>query len=267
MQSKSSLEEIISNRTGGAPDSYIEALQPPKMYKDAPLEIYLLKHFKFRELAKYWDLPDFYHKTLVNDLQLTSSLFLNRLGAVHSVPEIPRADVDDADNLEPKLKQIFDEFPFFKFGGVPFVCTHDYLWGIYPGLHGHDKDMFEIRYGIKLSDVYISLNELQSVASFNSIFSIIDDFIITGNHDDTVLTIIDNDLPYGAKNSFEKHECHFKPIFCIDQGVPVKYIKIVNDNDKILYSHQYVSEQRHQYAEQRKCSDSPRKHQKDKYRL
>ena len=75
------------------------------------------------------------------------------------------------------LAQIFDNFLFFKFGGVPFVCTHDYLWNTRPGTNGHAKDMFEINYGIKLSDVYISLDELQSVASFNSLFSMIDDFL------------------------------------------------------------------------------------------
>ena len=251
MPDEPSFEEVVANKTGVEPDQYYETLQA-KLNKDTPLQHYLIKHFKFSKLAKYWDLPRFYHKILVNDLQLTSSHFLNRLGAVYPVPEIPRADIADTDNSEPKLKQIFDEFPFFKFGGIPFVCSHDYLWGNRPGLNGQDKDIFEIRYGIKLSDVYISLYELQSVASFNSLFATIDDFIVTGNHDDTVLTIIDNDLPYGAKGSVEKHECHFKPIFCIDQGVPVKYIKTVNDNDKIPRSRQYESARRHEYAVQRK---------------
>lgn len=251
MSDKSLSKEVIANKTGIEPNQYLEAIST-KLEKDSSLNHYLIKNFKFSKLAKYWELPNCYHKTLVNDLQLNSSLFLNKLGNIYPIPKIPQADIDDPDNSDPKLKQIFDEFPFFKFGGVPFVCSHDYLWGNRPGLNGHDKDIFEIRYGIKLSDVYISLYELQSVASFNSLFSIIDDFIITGNHDDTVLTIIDNDLPYGANNSAEKHECHFKPLFCLDRGVPVKYIKTVNDNDKTLNSKQYESEQRHKYAEQRK---------------
>ncbi len=252
MPDEPSFEEIIANKTGIEPDQYdaYETLRT-KMRKEAPLQRYLMKHFKFSELAKYLDLPHLYHKMLVNDLQLTSSLFLNRFGTVYSVPKIPSVDVDNTDNSTPKIAQVFDEFPFFKFGGVPFVCTHDYLWNTEPGKNGHAKDMFEINYGIKLSDVYISLDELQSVASFNSLFSMIDDFFVTGNHDDTVLTIIDNDLPYGTKDSVTKHECHFEPIFCIDQGVPVKYIKTVS-SDKIFFPSWYESEQRHKYAEQRK---------------
>ena len=251
MSDKSLSKEVIANKTGVDPDQYLETVST-KLEKDFPLNHYLIKNFKFSKLAKYWDWPDLYHKTLVNDLQLKSSWFLNRLGNVYPIPEIPRADLKDPDDSEPKLKQIFDEFPFFEFGGVPFVCTHDYLWNTDPGQNGHDKDMFEIRYGIKLKDVYISLYELQSVASFNSLFSIIDDFIVTGNHDDTVLTILDNDLPYGAKGSAEKYDCHFKPVFCLDQGVPVKYIKTVNDNDNTLHSKQYESEQRRKYTDQRK---------------
>lgn len=252
MPNEPSFEEIIANKTGIEPDQYdaYETLRT-KRRKEAPLQRYLMKHFKFSELAKYWDLPHLYHKMLVNDLQLTSSLFLNRFGTVYSVPKIPSVDVDNTDNSTPKIAQVFDEFPCFKFGGVPFVCTHDYLWNTEPGKNGHAKDMFEINYGIKLSDVYISLDELQSVASFNSLFSMIDDFFVTGNHDDTVLTIIDNDLPYGTKDSVTKHECHFEPIFCIDQGVPVKYIKTVS-SDKIFFPSWYESEQRHKYAEQRK---------------
>ena len=251
MPDEPSFEEVIANKTGVEPGQYCETTQT-KLNKDTLLQHYLIEHFKFSKLAKYWEFPHFYHKTLVNDLQLSSSLFLNRLGTVYHVSKIPSADIDGTDETTPKIARIFDEFPFFKFGGVPFVCTHDYIWNTRSGTNGHAKDMFEINYGIKLSDVYISLNELQSAASFNSLFSMIDDFFVTGNYDDTVLTIFDNDLPYGAKDSSTKHECHFKPIFCIDQGVPVRYIKTVSDNNNVLCSHQYESGQRHKYAEQRK---------------
>ena len=250
MPDKPSLQEVVANKTGIEPDQYDKTLSA-SLKKYLALDSCLGKYFPFRLLAKYWTFPNFYHKTLVNDLRLESSWFLNRFGSIYPMPAIPSPDMDDADDSEPKLKQIFDEFPFFKFGGVPFVCSHDYLWNNHPGQNSRDKDVFEIRYGIKLSDVYISLYELQSVASFNSIFSMIDDFIITGNDDNTVLTIIDNDLPYGATDSVEKYECHFKPIFCLDQGVPVKYIKTVNDDDKILHNRWYEADRRHQYAEQR----------------
>lgn len=251
MPDEPSFEEVVANRTGVEPEQCYETLHT-RWIKDAPLRHYLITHFKFSQLATYWELPHLYHKTLVNDLQLTSSLFLNQLGPVYPVSKIPSADVDDPDEMTPKIAQIFNEFPYFKFGGVPFVCTHDYLWNTDPGENGHAKDMFEINYGIKLSDVYISLDELQSVAAYNSLFSVIDDFFVTGNDDDTVLTIFDNDLPYGARDSDTKHECHFKPIFCIDQGVPVRYIKTVSDDASVLCSHKYESEQRHKYAEQRK---------------
>ncbi len=249
MSDKPSLEEVIANNTNIEPEHYSTKIQRKKFEFD--LDGYLIQHFKFSTLARYLEPLHFDYKTLVNNLQPISSFFLNRFGTVYPVPEIPSADVDDPGNSDPKIKQIFDEFPFFKFGGVPFVCSHDYLWQTRSGQNGQDKDIFEIRYGIKLSDVYISLNELQSVAAFNSIFSIIDDFVVTGNYNNTVLTIIDNDLPYGAKGSFEKYECHFKPIFCIDQGIPVKYIKTVSDTGT-LYSHKYASEQRHEYTMQRK---------------
>lgn len=250
MTDKPSLQEVIANKTGIEPDQYYETLHT-KLNKAIQLQHCLTERFPFRQLAKYWTFPNFYHKTLVNDLRMISSWFLNRFGTIYPVPAIPSPDIDDANDSEPKLKQIFDEFPFFKFGGVPFVCTHDYLWNNRPGQNSRNKDVFEIRYGIKLSDVYISLYELQSVASFNSIFSMIDDFIVTGNDDNSVLTIIDNDLPYGATNSVEKYECHFKPIFCLDQGIPVKYIKTVNDNNEMLHSRRYYADKRHQYAEQR----------------
>lgn len=251
MPDEPSLQEVVANKTGIEPDQYYDTLRT-KLKKDTQLQHCLTERFPFRILAKYWTFPNFYHKTLVNDLRMTSSWFLNRFGAIYPVPEIPSPGMDDADDSEPMIKQIFDEFPFFKFGGVPFVCSHDYLWNNRPGQNSRNKDVFEIRYGIKLSDVYISLYELQSVASFNSLFSMIDDFFVTGNYDDTVLTIFDNDLPYGAKDSSTKHECHFKPIFCIDQGVPVRYIKTVSDNNNVLFSRQYESEQRHKYTEQRK---------------
>ena len=241
-------EENIANNTGISPDESLET-GVTKLKKDSHLETYLLKNFKISRLMSYWPVPQLYKKTLANDLQLKNSLFLNR--DIYSVPEIPKPDMDNLDDSESKLEQIFEEFPFFKFGGVPFVCTHDYLWGNRPGLNGHAKDMFEIRYGIKLSDVYISLNELQSVASFNSLFTVIDDFFVTGNHDDTVLTVVDNNLPYGAKESSNRHECHFRPVFCLDQGIPVKYIKTADDNGKLFSSQKYESEQRHKYAEQR----------------
>lgn len=47
----------------------------------------------------------------------------------------------------------------------------------------------------------------------------------------------------------KKHACNFRPVFCVDQGVPVKYIKTVNDDG--MFTREYVAEQRHKYAQQR----------------
>lgn len=254
MSNELSIEEIIANKTNIAPD---QCLKNP--YQDDVPSYTLLKYFKPSKLMQYYThlLPIHYHKSLANDLKLGSSIFLNQFKDIYPLPDIPQARMDDqydedSVHSDPKLQQVFDEFPFFKFGGVSFQCTHDYLWCADPKENARAKDAFEIRYGIKLSDVYISLDELASVTSLNSLFSEIDDFLIVGNHDDTVLTILDNDLPYGARESSEKYECHFKPVFCIDQGVPVKYIKTVNDNGEMFRSKEYESNQRHQYAEQRK---------------
>ena len=111
MSNEPSFEEIVANKTGVEPDQYYETLHT-ELNKSAPLRHYLIKHFKFSKLAKYWEWPHLYHKTLVNDLQLTSSFFLNQSGPVYPVSKIPSADVDDPDETTPKIARIFNEFPF-----------------------------------------------------------------------------------------------------------------------------------------------------------
>lgn len=248
MFNEPSSPEVIANKTGVEPDQYLKD-NLTELKKSFPLQNYLMRHFKIGKLMSYWLplIPEYYRKTLAGDLQLGNSCFWGH--NIYPVPEIPQIHMDDCDT-SPDIQMVFDEFPFFTFGGVSFKCTHEYIWNEPKKGNAHAKDMFEIRYGIKLSDVYISLNELNSVASLGALFSVIDDFFVTGNHDNTVLTVLDNDLPYGAQGSTDKHECHFKPVFCIDQGIPVKYIKTVAD-DKSSNSRQYMAEQRHRYAEQR----------------
>lgn len=253
MPDEPSLAEIIVDKTGIEPDQYLKGCQD-RLKEDADLSQVILNNTNLRpvDLMQYFPVDTHYNKPLVNDLKLRNSRFLNQFGNIYTVPKIPQArmaDGDDDIHSDPKLVRICDEFPYFMFGGVSFTCTHDYWWGPDPKSNAHAKDMFEIQYGIKLSDVYISLEELASTACMNSIFTEIDDFFVTGNYDNTVLTIWDNDLPYGAQGSCEKHACNFRPVFCVDQGVPVKYIKTVNDDG--MFTREYVAEQRHKYAQQR----------------
>ncbi len=231
-------------------ESFIKSLELDTTLTLNGIEPVVLLDYQLRDNQA----PIHERKFLVNDLQLDSSLFLNKCGNVYQVPKIPRVCLNtklELDYYESKLAQICNEFSHFQFGGISFTCTHDYWWGPDQKDNARAKDMFERLYRINISDVYISLNELCSVADHESLFTEIDDFFVTGNYDDTVLTILDNDLTYDAKGSCAKNECHFRPVFCIDRGVPVKYIKRVNDNNEIFRSRKYESEQRHKYAEQR----------------
>lgn len=253
MPEEPSLAEIIEEKTGIDPNQYLKGCSG-WLQEEENLARVIVDNTDLDpvDLMQYFPYEIPYHKPLVNDLKLGSSCFLNRGGNIYTMPRIPQictpGDDDDV-HSDPKYVRIFNEFPYFMFGGVSFTCTHDYLWATDRKNNAHAKDMFEIQYGIKLSDVYISLNELASVACLNSLFTEIDDFFVTGNYDNTVLTVFDNDLPYGAKGSSDKHACHFKPVFCVDQGVPVKYIKTVNDDG--MSTPEYITEQRHKYAEQR----------------
>lgn len=171
---------------------------------------------------------------LSTDLSLVNSNFFNAYKGnypVNSIPHICMANdnLDDTDSTL-DLKEIFDEFPFFHFGGLSFTCTHEYDWNFRHEKPGA-RDIFETRYGIKIDGVYISLNELSRVANFAGLITSIDDFLVTGNHNDTILTIWDNDFTYSSKNSLEKQECNFRPVFAIDRGIPLKYIKTTNDKE------------------------------------
>lgn len=190
-----------------------------------------------------------------DDLSFSNSRFFCDCNGGYRVNQIPQISVYDEEyGIRSKLYSIYDYFALFKFGGIPFQCTHkipEQYNFIYSGVvEPEDRCFFETRYNIKIDNVYISLDELCSVADWNGVFSIVDDFIIAGNHDNTVLTIIDNDLDYSACGSGERYDCYFKPAFCIDKGVPVKYIKTVDDSrpmEKIS-----VPERRFEYDMQRK---------------
>lgn len=169
---------------------------------------------------------------LSTDLSLVNSNFFNAYKGAYPINSIPHICMAN-DNLEDTdspldLKEIFDEFPFFHFGGLSFTCTHEYNWNFRHEKSGA-RDVFETRYGIKIDEVYISLNELSHVANFAGIITSIDDFLVTGNYNDTILTIWDNDFTYSSKDSLEKQECNFRPAFAIDRGIPLKYIKTVDD--------------------------------------
>ena len=171
---------------------------------------------------------------LSTDLSLVNSNFFNAYTGdypVNSIPHICMANDNIEDMDSPlDLKEIFDEFPFFHFGGLSFTCTHEYDWNFKHEKSGA-RDIFETRYGIKIDEVYISLNELSRVADFAGIITSIDDFFVTGNYNDTILTIWDNDFTYSSKDSLEKQECNFRPAFAIDRGIPLKYIKTTNDKE------------------------------------
>lgn len=172
---------------------------------------------------------------LKDDLSFNNSRFFYDVNGGYSVNQIPQISVYDEEyGHKSKLYSICDYFPLFKFGGISFKCTHkipeQYNY-IYSGdVEPEDRYFFETRYNIKIDNVYISLAELFSVADWSGILSTVDDFIIAGNHNNTLLTIIDNDLDYSANGSTEKYDCYFKPVFCLDRGVPVKYIKTVDDS-------------------------------------
>jgi len=188
-----------------------------------------------------------------DDLSFENSRFFNSFKDMGFVHKIPGISIETEESSNSKLEGIFKYFPFFKFGGIPFKCSHEipWEWGVFSGIQKtEDKYMFEMHYGIKIDSVYISLNELASVANFGGVLSEIDDYFVVGNHDNTVLTIIDNDLDYCVKDSVENNECHFKPVFCIDCGVPVKYIKTADDSKPFLYK--CIPERRFEYNLQRK---------------
>jgi hypothetical protein len=229
--------------------------------KEANIDNVLLQNgvsFGTIRTVRFFDWKQSFVKTAkaldTDDLSINNSQFFNRFDNVYRVNQIPHISIDDGGEIgRNKLGNIFNYFTYFKFGNVPFICSHDIDDGaaIFPGTQTvKDKDIFEMRYGIKLEGVYISLNELQDVADYSGIVSEIDDFFVVGNYDNTVLTIIDNDLDYSARESIEKYKCNFKPVFVLDRGIPVKYIKVVDDN-KPFYN-KYVPERRLEYNLQRK---------------
>lgn len=172
---------------------------------------------------------------LKDDLSLNNSYFFGGVSGCYSVNQIPQINVyEEEPGFKSKLYGICDYFSFFKFGGISFKCTHkipeQYNY-IYSGdVKPEDRYFFETRYNIKINNVYISLDELFSVADWSGILSTVDDFMVAGNHNNTLLTIFDNDFDYSANGSTEKYDCYFKPVFCLDRGVPVKYIKTVDDS-------------------------------------
>lgn len=190
-----------------------------------------------------------------DDLSFNNSRFFSDVDGACQVNQIPQINVyEEEPGIKSKLYSICDNFAFCNFGGIPFQCTHkmpEQYNFIYSGhVKPEDRCFFETHYNIKINNVYISLGELISVADYDGVFSIVDDFIIAGNHDNTVLTIIDNDLDYSACGSVERYDCYFKPAFCIDRGVPVKYIKTVDDSRPM--ENMFVPERRFEYNMQRK---------------
>lgn len=175
-----------------------------------------------------------------NDLSIKHSYFFNTAKNTYSVHEIPGISIEKADENDTKLQSVFTYTPMFKFGGIPFSCSHEipWGWGTWTGSpKPDDKYRFEMHYGIKLDSVYISLDELRMNADCEDVFSEIDDFFIVGAYKGRILTIFDNDMDYSANVSDKKIECHFNPVVVLNCGVPVKYIKTADDLDKQIPKH------------------------------
>ena len=124
---------------------------------------------------------------LKDDLSFNNSRFFNDVNGGYRVNQIPQISVYDEEyGHKSKLYSICDYFPLFKFGGIPFQCTHkipEQYNFMYSGIvEPEDRYFFETRYNIKINNVYISLDELFSVANWSGIFSVVDDFIIAGNN-------------------------------------------------------------------------------------
>lgn len=188
-----------------------------------------------------------------DDLSIKNSYFFNTPQNVCPVHEIPGISTEKFDDNDTKMESVFKCTPMFKFGGIPFSCSHKipWEWGTCTGdPKPDDKYRFEMLYGIKLDSVYISLNELRTVASFQDVFSEIDDFFIVGTHNGKILTIFDNDMDYSANGSYKKTECHFNPVVVLDRGVPVKYIKTADDSQP--FEHKQIPERKYEYDLQRK---------------
>ena len=189
-----------------------------------------------------------------DNFSLDNSYFFYRVAKSYSFNQIPQFSVyNDEYSYDSKLSAVCNNFAFFKFGGIPFQCSHkipemyNYIYSSNP--KPEDRYMFEMRYGIKIDNVYISLSELLS-AGRNGFLSMVDDFMVVGNYNNTILTIFDNDLDYSMRDSSEKYNCHFKPVFCINYGVPVKYIKTVDDSKPMQNA--FVRECQIEYDMQRK---------------
>ncbi len=240
-------ENILLQDDPGRPLSFDSML----MQNNIPLRT--IRNIRFRDWKQnFVEQPRAFLK---DDLSLNNSYFFGGVSGCYRVNQIPQINVyEEEPGFKSKLYGICDYFPLFKFGGISFKCTHkipeQYNY-IYSGkVEPEDRYFFETKYNIKIDNVYISLAELFSVADWSGILSVVDDFIIAGNHDNSVLTIIDNDLDYSACGSGEKYDCYFKPVFCIDRGVPVKYIKTVDDSKPM--ENAFVPERRFEYDMQRK---------------
>ena len=257
MPEKQSLEEIISKKPGvksvqdlcyGDKDWHFDNLLLRMVLENPNLGLEPV------------DLMIDYPKTVLqanaiakDDLSIKHSYFFNNYQNVYPVSKIPSISIEKVNETDKKIQGIFECLPYFKFGGMPFQCSHKIplefgTWTEKPKTE--DRCRFKINYGINLDNVYISLNELITVAEWNDVFSEIDDFFVVGANGGKLLTIIDNDMDYSVCGSNNKTECHFKPVFVLDRGVPVKYIKTADDNHP--FERKYIPERQLEYELQRK---------------
>ena len=257
MPDKSSIEEIISNKPGV--ESVNELCYGNKNWNfDKSLLRIIIENPNLGlqpvDLMLGFKKPALQENAVSkDDLSIKHSYLFNTAKNAYPVCEIPSISFEKFDDGDTKLQCIFKCTPMFKFGGIPFSCSHEipWEWGIWTGSpQPDDKYRFEMHYGIKLDSVYISLNELKTVADFQDVFSEIDDFFIVGDCNSRILTIFDNDIDYLANGSDKKIECHFNPIVVLDRGVPVKYIKTADDLEPFVY--QKIPERRAEYTLQRK---------------
>lgn len=222
------LAEIVANKTDIAPSVYLFNIKNA-MREHSRFLVAMLKYTGF-SIPQMIDLEMRDAGPVVHEFSgfTSKSLFLNQIDNICLDFQIPHIRAED--NKDFDLSNILYDMQQMQFGGVAFNYIND-PYGMRPdsARNSHAKYNFEMRYGIKLSDIYISLYELNSTTK-NSRTAVVDDFLVTENG--KILTIYDNDLPYGARDSDEQYECHFRPVGCIDRGVPVRYIRTVDDNGK-----------------------------------
>lgn len=255
MPNEPSLEEIVANKTGIEPDYYCKSHRYYTKF-EANLLLAILKHTNLEpvDLMGYYlpfIIPTSKHFLGPKMPQRTATLnptssFLDFNKHFYPIPKIPFVTPKD-------LTSVFEYEDDIQFGEIIPIYINN-PWGIRPKATKNSlaKYKFEQLYGIQLDDVYISLYELASDLDIcvHDIIPI-DDFFIAQKG--SRLTIYDNDLPYGAKDSREKYECHLKPVGCIELGTPVKYIKTVNDYGETIKGALTEQKDRSKHIEKELC--------------